>query len=260
MRERRSVIECRGDPELSESPDEPRGKVRSAPRRRCVLLFARSPEQEGKLKASRGVPGGAALFRFARSRVVEAVGSLAGVDLILIGDGPVPEGAVRALPQHGATFGDRLQNAFRDVRDLGYEQIVAVPSDVPSLDREFLLAAFARLDATRVVLGPCADGGVYLIGFCGFDDSLLQGVRWRTRFVARDLVRRAAGTALLLPLLVDVDDERGYAALAATPGLDAGLSELLAQLGSTSRLRDEWIRFADRGPARGALPARGPPA
>lgn len=206
------------------------------------------------------MPGGAALFRFARSRVVEAVRDLPGVDLILIGDGPVPEEALRAFPQRGATFGERLQNAFLDVRGLGYEQIVVVPSDVPSLDRRFLSAAFAKLTTNRVVLGPCADGGVYLIGCDGFDDTLLLGVRWRTRFVARDLIRRAEGTALLLPLLVDVDDERGYAALAAAPGLDPRLSELLAQLGSVCFLSDERIRFADTGPVRGAFAARGPPA
>lgn len=230
------------------------------PIRRCVLLFARSPEQEGRLKWSRGVPGGAALFRFARTRIIEAASKLPDVDLILIGEGSVPEGAILALPQRGATFGDRLENAFQDVKALGYDQIVVVPSDVPSLDRTFLSAAFEKLSTARVVLGPCADGGVYLIGCDGFESALLAGVRWRTRFVARDLVRSAAGAAHLLPLLLDVDDERGYAALAAAPGLDPALSALLVEIGTTRLLRDEWIRIAGSGPALGVLAARGPPA
>lgn len=229
---------------------------------RCVVLFARSPDREGLLK---GLPEASPLFAFARRRIAEAVRQLPGVDLVLIGGGALP-GCSHVLPQRGRDFGERLTNAFVDVAGLGYGEIVAVPSDVPSLDAARLAEAFEGLDAGALVLGPSPDGGVYLIGVAGNSSgfsSLLDSVRWQTPRVSQDLTRGAEArdlpTVLLSPLN-DVDDRRDLVRLAARLDLDTLLRDLLASiLASPSRdCRDVSGRtIPSAGPT--AAP-RGPPA
>src|ERR1035441_298122 len=88
--------------------------------RRCVLLFARAPRAEASAK---GLRGGEALFALAQGRVRDAVAALPGVELVL-----VPQAT-----QAGTNFGEKLEAAFRNAVRRGYEEIVAVPGDVPEL-------------------------------------------------------------------------------------------------------------------------------
>jgi len=196
--------------------------------RRCVLLFSRSPRAEARAKRLQGAEG---LFRIARERLVDAVVALDGVDLI-------------ELPQRGETFAERLGHAFDDARCLGYGQIVAVPGDVPGLDETHLRAAFAALDTADVVLGPCPDGGVYLIGSRGPVSRLFDGVRWRTGLVLADLLART-GNASLLVALADLDRRRDLAALETDPALPAHIRALVSLLRRRSVIPrtedDPWV-------------------
>jgi 2-phospho-L-lactate guanylyltransferase (CobY/MobA/RfbA family) len=179
---------------------------------RCILLFARSADGEARAK---GLTRGRGVFALARRRVVAAAAALPGVDLLVVGPGG-------GLAQRGSGFAERLANAFADARARGYEEIVAVPTDVPRLGTRQLAAAFRRLAGADVVLGPSPDGGAYLIG-CRTDPAgLFAGVRWRTCRAFADLAANAGSPAVLDPL-EDVDrradlltlDARGDRELAA---------------------------------------------
>lgn len=205
---------------------------------RCVLLFARPPRAEARAKRldRPGLPAGGgggaeALFGRFRDRLLAAVAALPGVDLVVVGPAGARERAagVRALPQRGATFAERLGNAFADARALGYEAVVAVPADVPALGTRQLAAAFERLASRAAVLGPSPDGGVYLIGAHGPAGRLLAGVHWRTPRVFAELAANAPDAAVLEPLH-DVDGRAGLAAAAADPGLAPELAALLLAL------------------------------
>src|SRR5205814_7853174 len=174
---------------------------------RCVLLFARSSELEGRAK---GLPEAKSVFDLARRRLSGAVAELPGVTLVVAGTGPVPAGA-RRIAQRGREFGERLGNALRDATALGFAEVVAVPADVPSLGARELAAAFDALAGGATPIGPSPDGGVYLIGFSSEAAPFLLGVRWRTPRVLGDLLGRIAvlgGRAALLPPLRDVDSSR----------------------------------------------------
>src|SRR5205807_1266758 len=109
-------------------------------------------------------------------RVAEAVRSLGGADLLVVGAAaPGRPPGVRRLEQRGASFGERLRNALADARGLGYREVVAVPGDVPGLSAAHLRAAFAALGRHPVVLGPSPDGGVYLLGTREGADRLFEG-------------------------------------------------------------------------------------
>ncbi len=186
--------------------------VPSTASRRCILLFARTAKEEAcakRLSRARG------LFALARRRVLAAARSL-GIDLLVAGPGG-------ALLQRGGSFAERLENAFADARALGYEAIVAVPTDVPRLGRRQLAAAFRRLAAAPAVLGPSPDGGVYLIGCRNDPAGLFAGVRWQTSWTFADLAANAGSPAVLDPL-EDVDRWADLPSLAAGPDREiAGL-------------------------------------
>jgi len=131
------------------------------------------------------------------------------VDLLVAGPGGT-------LLQRGGSFAERLENAFADARALGYEEIVAVPTDVPRLGRRQIAAAFRRLAAASVVLGPSPDGGAYLIGCRSDSADLFSGVRWQTSWTFADLAANAGSLALLDPL-DDVDRWADLPALASGP-------------------------------------------
>lgn len=224
---------------------------------RCVLLFSRSPLREGIAK---GVPEASVLFAFARRRISKAVRELPGTDLVLVGDPPAPHGA-RLLPQRGRGFGDRLRNAFADAAALGYQEIVAVPGDVPGLSGGHLAKAFRALDNGPVVLGPSPDGGVWLIGLRrgrGRVEDLFEGVPWRTSRVFAELSRRAPVPVLLVALL-DVDRRCDLLALAADGTLDPELRFLVDGILILSERRPEPARCPRTFATRGRSAARAPP-
>ncbi|HEV8268058.1 MAG TPA: DUF2064 domain-containing protein [Thermoanaerobaculia bacterium] len=201
------------------------------------------------------------LFAFGRRRVAEAARSL-DVDLFLVGDGDAPEG-VRRLEQRGRSFGERLANAFADVLALGYDSVVAVPTDVPQLDARRLAAAFDSLAQGHVALGRSPDGGVYLIGLTRGAESVLSGVRWLTAHVAEDIDSRARERRLAvgwLPNLQDVDGAADLVSLAKRSDLDLDLAALLRQILFREASRPaKQRRLAVPAPPRLAW-ARPPPA
>ena len=161
---------------------------------RCVLLFSREPRAEA---AAKGLCGGEALFELSQGRVRNAVAALAGVELVL-----VPPAA-----QAGTEFGEKLEAAFRKAAQSGYEEIVAVPGDVPEITARDLTAAFLALSQSGTVLGPSRDGGVWLIGLRAGAVSptdFFGRVPWRTARVLDALLGNAP-EAVLLGELLDVD-------------------------------------------------------
>jgi len=112
------------------------------------------------------------------------------------------------LPQRGADLGARLDNALTHCLTHGFERAVIMDSDSPTLPAEHLVEAFAALDSADSVLGPCDDGGYYLIGLKRPAPRLLREVRMSTPTVARDTLALAAIeniTMHQLPSWYDVD-------------------------------------------------------
>ncbi|MEQ8358819.1 MAG: DUF2064 domain-containing protein [Cytophagales bacterium] len=66
--------------------------------------------------------------------------------------------------QYGDSFGERLYNEMQRVYNAGYEKIIVIGNDSPSLTSEVLINAAKDIENNRIVLGPSSDGGAYLIG------------------------------------------------------------------------------------------------
>ena len=128
------------------------------------------------------------------------------------------------VPQVGATLGERLDGVLSGALSRGYGQVAAVNSDSPSLPVAYLMQAFAALDdpAADVVLGPCDDGGYYLIGWKRPHPSLVRDVTMSAADTLAQTLAVAARAGLrvaLLPPWYDVDTPADLTRLAADPGL-----------------------------------------
>jgi rSAM/selenodomain-associated transferase 1 len=117
----------------------------------------------------------------------------------------------RSLLQEGAGLGSRLENALASLDPSGASRTVFVGMDAPHLPPERLRDAFAALDADQsaTVLGPCEDGGYYLIGVRGrWPAGALEDIRWSTAEALTD-TRAALGKhgidCAMLPEWYDVD-------------------------------------------------------
>ncbi len=114
------------------------------------------------------------------------------------------------VPQVGPDLGERLHNVLSACLQNGYQQAVVMDSDSPTLPVDTLRRAFRELDepATDVVLGPCEDGGYYLIGLKEPCADLFRGVPMSTPQVAAETLQRAQEQGLRvaqLPRWYDVD-------------------------------------------------------
>ena len=81
-------------------------------------------------------------------------------------------------------------------------------SDAPHLPQDYIRLAFTRLVDTDVILGPCDDGGYYLIGLRFPAPELFEGIPWSTSRVLDLTIERAreAGmTCKVLPPSYDID-------------------------------------------------------
>ncbi len=114
------------------------------------------------------------------------------------------------IPQEGDDLGARLDCALTSYLLRGYERAVIMDSDSPTLPSDYLSHAFHALsDGADVVLGPCEDGGYYLIGLKKPNPRLLREVHMSTPTVAAETIALAEEEGLhlvTLPTWYDVDD------------------------------------------------------
>lgn len=123
---------------------------------------------------------------------------------------------IKTIAQRGEDLGERLASAFDDLFAWGFENVVIVGSDSPTLPPEYLEEAFDRLESAPVVLGPAVDGGYYLVGAKQRTPEIFRDIVWGSEQVlAMTLARiREKGIrAHLLPFWYDVDQTEDLAFL-----------------------------------------------
>ncbi len=116
-------------------------------------------------------------------------------------------------PQVGESLGERLDNVLTHCLCEGFRRAVIMDSDSPTLPAAYVAQAFVKLDAADVVLGPCDDGGYYLIGLTRPQPRLLREVQMSTPNVLRDTLALAGEENLrvaLLPTWYDVDTAQEF--------------------------------------------------
>jgi uncharacterized protein len=148
-------------------------------------------------------------------------------------------------PQRGAGLGERLDYVLTRYLNDGFQRVVVLDSDSPTLPPAYVAQAFHDLTDHEVVLGPCRDGGYYLIGLTRPQPRLLREVQMSQPNVLRDTLALAEQAGLrvsLLPAWYDVDTEAELVHLQAELGVAGGAQarytrDLLAAMASPSGSR-----------------------
>jgi uncharacterized protein len=170
--------------------------------RPVLAIMARAPSAPGKSRLIQdlGTRDGEGL-RGALLRDTLASVSQLHVEKAVLFTPPERETEIRALTpfpavflaQRGATLGDRMYRGMRDLLGFGFEAVVMIGSDLPTLPSVHISAALdilaRRPDA--LVLGPAEDGGYYLIGVTRSHPQLFERIPWGTSQVLEHTCKAA---------------------------------------------------------------------
>jgi rSAM/selenodomain-associated transferase 1 len=189
---------------------------------RALLVFVRSP-RPGKVKTrlarSLGDEKAVEFYRLCTDAVLEEIGQVSSeVEKYISFAEPTDRYETERLAglgfkvvvQEGESLGQRLYNAFSKVMDNGARKVVIVASDVPDLSAKIMEKAINALDSSDVVIGPCYDGGYYLIGMKELRKRLFDDISWGTEQVCQQTLAAAKTNGLTvqqLPILIDIDTE-----------------------------------------------------
>jgi uncharacterized protein len=115
------------------------------------------------------------------------------------------------LPQRGENFGERLYFAAEDLFKCGFNAVCLIDSDSPTIPTENFTGAIKLLSlpGDHIVLGPCDDGGYYLIGLKRLHREVFERIDWSTQRVfeqTRERARQIGVRVHELPRGFDVDD------------------------------------------------------
>ncbi len=190
----------------------------------CLIVFAKNPipnQVKTRLLPRLSAEQAALLYRAFLSDWCAALAELPNIDMVIAYT--PPEGLhdiqqligedVTYIPQEGADLGTRLISATRWAVDRGYEKILIVGSDSPTLPLSYISEAVIGLDLRDIVIGPSMDGGYYLIGFTTQNlalivPSIFENIAWSTSHVFQQTLERIqtiAVTLQLLPPWYDID-------------------------------------------------------
>ncbi len=134
----------------------------------AVLIFANSSGAEG---INKNFSFGSDLFASLNDRTIKMVEKTG-----------LPYFRFSEKDQIGNCFGDRFTNAIQSVMDRGFENVITVGNDTPSLSKKHIIEAAAGIDKFGIVLGPSRDGGFYLMGLnrSQFDAEIFKTFPWQT--------------------------------------------------------------------------------
>lgn len=221
-----------------------------------MLLFTRSASGEAAHKRFVEHATGAANAAVAAQLIEQATEAAqqAGADFLCVESGQ----------QVGRTFGERLTAAVAYGFALGYEQLVVIGNDCPALGAKQLRQAVHALETTDAVLGPAADGGVYLLGVKrnSFDAAIWARLPWQTSLLGKALagcLLQNGATVHTLDQLADIDTAHDLArVLLQLP--EGRLRTQLRRLRAVPQLRALRQLQDPTGALARLLPQRAPPA
>lgn len=191
-----------------------------APTRRAVVVMAKQPEPgatKTRLSPRLTPDQAASIYESFLLDALDLVRSLTDVDPFVA---VAPSGAehyfrrlapdIPLIPQIGSSLGQRLDHVLTRCLDAGYEQVVAIGSDIPTLPAWHLERVFDLLSdsGVDVVLGPSEDGGYHMVGWKRPHGRLVRAVEMSTPDVLEKTLELAAADGVsvaLAPRWYDVD-------------------------------------------------------
>lgn len=120
-------------------------------------------------------------------------------------------------------LGTRLNRAFAQGFEDGFNEIAVIGTDCPDCGSRWINAAFARLSSSpdrHGIIGPCPDGGYYLLALKSHTPALFTDIPWSSEHVltATQTAAQEAGLHIEeLPPLSDIDNLDDWQRLLKSP-------------------------------------------
>ena len=194
---------------------------------RCLIVFAKEP-QKGRVKTRlRSILSDAVCLRLYKAFLQDTVEL---VQRVKCEERVIAYDSAKGLPQYlktiapgfnfyrqeGRDLGQKMHNAFRYAQKMKAERTVIIGSDSPDLPADYITEAFRKMDEGDVVLGPCRDGGYYLIGLKYPCETLFRGIKWSSGDVSRATLKKARDVkkkVVFLKKWYDIDTPESLACL-----------------------------------------------
>jgi uncharacterized protein len=191
--------------------------------KRILLVVAKAPapgQTKTRLAGLLGAESAAAFYRCLLGDTLaiarQAAAALPGLTPAIAFWPPDGEAYFRALApefelilQDGETLGARLNHVINTALARGYQQAAVLSSDTPFVSPQALVDGFLALTGGfDAALGPCDDGGYYVLHVSAPRPELLLPITMSTPTVTQDTLAAAAAANLrvkLLPATQDID-------------------------------------------------------
>ncbi len=222
----------------------------------AVLIFSLSARREAERKAFFGKGKKQSTNEFFDILIgrTQKKADASGVDSFFIDE----------RQQRGETFGERYANAFQQLFDQGYTKVVSIGNDAPDLTMENLRRAIDEIQNNDLVVGPSADGGVYLLGMSRslFDTDSFLALPWLQDSLSNTLLQSdywQQGGSFSLEELTDLDDIASLIQFIQSSS-DVFLKNfILASLFLSNPIFKEWKEDLFSDIPTSSLNLRGPP-
>jgi uncharacterized protein len=119
-----------------------------------------------------------------------------------LGDGPDYQS------QGEGDLGVRMARSFELAFGQGYDRVVIVGTDCPSIDVDLVREGLHQLQQKDLVFGVASDGGYYLVGMQRMISAIFQDIPWSSELVLAKtlaIADRLGFTYGLLKTLSDID-------------------------------------------------------
>jgi hypothetical protein len=198
-----------------------------------LIIFAKEPalgQVKTRLCPPLSAQAAAHLYGQFLEDVLEEMGKLSGMEVALA---YTPASArdffqqlaapgMRLTPQAGDDLGSRLRQAFDWGFAPGAGSVLIRNTDSPDLPGFVVMEAAEVLErgSAQVVLGPCPDGGYYLVGLRSPQPQLFHHISWSGPAVLAETLAQAERLGLtvhLLPLWPDIDTFEDVLAFVKSP-------------------------------------------
>ena len=183
----------------------------------CLIVFAKNPvpnQVKTRLFTHMSPKQAALIYRAFLIDWCEALSEISDIDLVIA---YTPAGSqpdfqemigddVIYIEQIGSDLGARLTSATQWASKNGYDKILLVGSDSPTLPLSHITQAVEGLDSHGIIIGPSIDGGYYLIAFstgclAAAVPYIFEGIAWSTPQVFQQTIERIRSVEVSLGLL-----------------------------------------------------------
>lgn len=174
--------------------------------KKALIIFVKNPEigkVKTRLATSIGDASALEVYKFLLHHTMAITKDLK-VDKYVFYSGNIQRNDIwnpevfRKKLQKGNDLGEKMDAAFTEIFEMGYQMAVIVGSDMLDLESADLKAAFDTLEKHQTVIGPAVDGGYYLLGMKEPNPKIFKNKTWSTSTVLEETLMDLEGTDYLL--------------------------------------------------------------